>query len=140
MTSAETPNASFPSLAGPPNPAPIILQLNLRGALSVGFFGVLLTIFVMAFIDTMGSLIGVSARAGFLDAHGNLPQIERPMLADAIATMFAGLAGTTALGIHCPNLDAWHILASHLGVAVIGAVVGLVVGWAAENRKSILRP
>jgi len=59
----------------PPNPAPIMLQLNLRGALSVGFFGVLLTIFVMALIDTMGSLIGVSARAGFLDADGTLPQI-----------------------------------------------------------------
>lgn len=81
-------------LSMPPNPAPIMLKLDLRGALSVGFFGVLLTIFVMALIDTMGSLIGVSARAGFLDADGTLPQIERPMLADAIATMFAGLVGT----------------------------------------------
>jgi len=84
----------------PPNPAPIMLKLDLRGALSVGFFGVLLTIFVMALIDTMGSLIGVSARAGFLDADGTLPQIERPMLADAIATMFAGLVGTTTSGAY----------------------------------------
>ena len=84
----------------PPNPAPIMLKLDLRGALSVRFFGVLLTIFVMALIDTMGSLIGVSARAGFLDADGTLPQIERPMLADAIATMFAGLVGTTTSGAY----------------------------------------
>ncbi len=92
----------------PPNPAPIMLQLDLRGALSVGFFGVLLTIFVMALIDTMGSLIGVSARAGFLDADGTLPQIERPMLADAIATMFAGLAGTTTSGAYIESAAGVH--------------------------------
>ena len=84
----------------PPNPAPIMFQLDLRGALSVGFFGVLLSIFVMALVDTMGSLIGVSARAGFLDDDGTLPQIERPMLADAIATMIAGLVGTTTAGAY----------------------------------------
>jgi len=93
----------------PPNPAPIMLQLDLRGALSVGFFGVLLTIFVMALINTMGSLIGVSARAGFLDADGSLPQIERPMLADAIATMFAGLAGTTTAGAYIESAAGVHV-------------------------------
>jgi hypothetical protein len=66
--------------------------------------------------------------------------ILSPIMTGGATGLLAGLAGTTALGIHCPNLDAWHILASHLGVAVIGAVVGLVVGWAAENRKWILRP
>ncbi|MGB8413915.1 MAG: NCS2 family permease [Candidatus Binatus sp.] len=92
----------------PPNPAPIMLKLDLRGALSVRFFGVLLTIFVMALIDTMGSLIGVSARAGFLDADGTLPQIERPMLADAIATMFAGLVGTTTSGAYIESAAGIH--------------------------------
>ena len=82
----------------PPNPAPIMLKLDLRGALRPDFFGVLLTIFVMALVDTMGTLLGVSARAGLLDEAGNLPQIERPMLADALATAFAALAGTTTAG------------------------------------------
>ena len=93
----------------PPSPAPIMLQIDLRGALSVGFFGVLLSIFVMALIDTMGSLIGVSARAGFLEADGTLPQIERPMLADAIATMFAGLAGTTTSGAYIESAAGVHV-------------------------------
>jgi adenine/guanine/hypoxanthine permease len=34
----------------------------------------------------MGILIGASARAGFLDENGNLPQIERPMAADALSS------------------------------------------------------
>ncbi len=93
----------------PPNPAPIMLKLDFRGALSVGFFGVLLSIFVMALIDTMGSLIGLSARAGFLDADGSLPQIERPMLADAIATMFAGLAGTTTAGAYIESASGVQV-------------------------------
>jgi Negative regulator of sigma F len=67
-------------------------------------------------------------------------EILSPIMTGAATGLLAGLAGTTALEIHCPNLAAWHILASHLGVAVIGAVVGLLVGWALENRKLILRP
>jgi AGZA family xanthine/uracil permease-like MFS transporter len=82
----------------PPDLRPLLFQIDLRGALSWPFLGVLLTIFMMAFIDTLGSLIGLSARAGFLDADGRLPQIERPMLADAIATTVAGLIGTTTSG------------------------------------------
>ena len=93
----------------PPNPAPIMFQLDLREALSVGFFGVLLSLFVMALVDTMGSLIGVSARAGLLDANGTLPQIERPMLADAVATMFAGLVGTTTSGAYIESAAGVHV-------------------------------
>jgi AGZA family xanthine/uracil permease-like MFS transporter len=85
-------------ISGPPRLAPIFLALDIRGALRLDFLGVMLSIFVMALIDTMGSLVGVSARAGFLDERGNLPQIERPMIADALATTFAALAGTTTSG------------------------------------------
>lgn len=84
----------------PPSLAPIFLQLDIVGALSWGFFAVILTVFVMDFVDTMGTLIGVSARAGFLDENGNLPEIEKPMLADALATVFGALVGTTTTGTY----------------------------------------
>jgi adenine/guanine/hypoxanthine permease len=84
----------------PPSIAPIFLRLDFRGALTWGFFPVVLTFFVMAFVDTMGTLIGVSARAGLLDESGQLPQIERPMLVDALATTFAALVGTTTSGAY----------------------------------------
>ncbi|MBI5342186.1 MAG: NCS2 family permease, partial [Deltaproteobacteria bacterium] len=82
----------------PPDPSPILLQLDLRGALSLSFFPIVLTMFVMAFVDTVGTLIGLSARAGLLDEKGNLPDIEKPMLADALATTAAPLLGTTTTG------------------------------------------
>lgn len=89
---------SFVSM--PPSLRPLLFQADLKGALSWAFFPVVLTIFIMAFVDTMGTLIGVSARAGFLDENGNLPQIERPMLADALSTTFAALVGTTTSGAY----------------------------------------
>ena len=82
----------------PPDLRPILLKLDLQATLSPGFFPVILTVFVMAFVDTVGTLIGLSARAGLLDEKGNLPDIEKPMLADALATMVAPLLGTTTTG------------------------------------------
>jgi adenine/guanine/hypoxanthine permease len=82
----------------PPSLLPTLWQLDFRGALSWQAFPVVLTVFIMAFVDTMGTLIGVSARAGFLDEQGQLPQIERPMLVDAISTCLAPALGTTTAG------------------------------------------
>jgi AGZA family xanthine/uracil permease-like MFS transporter len=82
----------------PPSVTPVLWQLDFRGALTWEAFPVVLTIFIMAFVDTMGTLIGLSARAGFLDQHGQLPQIERPMLVDAISTCVAPALGTTTSG------------------------------------------
>lgn len=82
----------------PPSLSPIFLQLDIKGAFSVEFLPVILVLFIMAFVDTMGTLIGLSSRANLLDKDGNLPEIERPMMADAVATAAAGLLGTSTTG------------------------------------------
>jgi adenine/guanine/hypoxanthine permease len=87
-------------VSAPPSLWPTLFKLDWQSATTPSFFPVVLTIFVMAFVDTMGTLIGVSARAGFLDERGNLPQIERPMIADALATIFAAIVGTTTSGAY----------------------------------------
>jgi len=87
-------------VSAPPSVAPIVGQLDFRGAFTWRAFPVVLTIFIMAFVDTMGTLIGLSARAGFLDEQGQLPQIERPMLVDAVATSIAPVLGTTTAGAY----------------------------------------
>lgn len=84
----------------PPSISPIFLQLDIFGALTWGFFAVILTMFTMDLLDTMGTLIGASARAGFLDENGNIPEIGKPLLSDALATVFAGMAGTTTTGTY----------------------------------------
>ncbi|MDO9464949.1 MAG: NCS2 family permease [bacterium] len=84
----------------PPSIVPIFLKLDILGALKWGFFSVILTVFVMDFVDTLGTLIGVSYKAGFLDKNGNLPEIEKPMLCDSLATVVGALLGTTTTGTY----------------------------------------
>jgi AGZA family xanthine/uracil permease-like MFS transporter len=84
----------------PPALGPIVLQLNINDALSLKNLPIALIIFIMAFVDTVGTLIGLSARGGLLDENGNLPQIEKPMLADAAANLIAPLLGTTTTGAY----------------------------------------
>ncbi len=84
----------------PPSLAPILGQLDITGALTLKGLPIVVIIFVMAFVDTIGTLIGLSSRAGFLDARGNLPEIEKPMLADALANLVAPFVGTTTSGAY----------------------------------------
>jgi AGZA family xanthine/uracil permease-like MFS transporter len=83
----------------PPDISTTFLQLDLSGVFTLGMFPVVLTLFTMMFLDTMGTLIGLGARAGFLDKDGNIPGVEKPFLADALATTAGGLLGTTTNGV-----------------------------------------
>ncbi len=82
----------------PPSLSPILGQLDIAGALTLKAAPVVMIIFVLAFVDTIGTLLGLSARAGLLDAKGNLPEIEKPMLADALSNLVAPLVGTSTCG------------------------------------------
>jgi AGZA family xanthine/uracil permease-like MFS transporter len=83
----------------PPPVAPLFMHVDITGALTWGFIGVILSVLVLDFVDTLGTLIGLSARARLLDENGNLPEIEKPMLVDALSTIAAALFGTTTAGV-----------------------------------------
>ena len=80
--------------------APIALKLDIAGVLRLSFLPILLTLFLMSFLDTVGTLVGVGAAGGMLDERGNFPQIERPMTVDAIACIVSGLVGTSTSGAY----------------------------------------
>lgn len=84
----------------PPNLGGIFLQLDVIGALGLGFLNVILIIFILDFVDTIGTLIGLSFKAGLLDEKGNLPDIDKPMYCDAGATVAAACFGTTTCGAY----------------------------------------
>jgi hypothetical protein len=62
-----------------------------------------------------------------------------PRVTGAAAGLLAGLVTTSAQEIYCPILDASHILTWHLGVSLLGAVIGLTAGFAAEAAGKRLR-
>ena len=80
--------------------APIAFQLDIAGVLKVSFIPILLTLFLMSFLDTLGTLVGVGAAGKMLDEKGNLPDIERPMTVDAVACALSGLVGTSTSGAY----------------------------------------
>lgn len=81
----------------PPSLAPISFELDIWAALQFGYISFIFTFFVGDFFSTLGTLLGVSEKAGFLDKDGNLPNIHRPFWVDSLATMVGSLFGLTTL-------------------------------------------
>ena len=84
------------------------LDFSMFGQCFVGFgelfsapiasiLAVLITLLMVDMFDTIGTLIGAADKAGFLDENGNLPKIERAMLADAVATSAGAVFGTSTV-------------------------------------------
>lgn len=88
---------SFFSL--PASPAPTFLQLNFD--LLLQDFGkalpIILTLLLVDMFDNIGTLIGVTQRAGLLDASGKLPKAGRALVADSIAAILSSLLGTSTV-------------------------------------------
>lgn len=78
----------------------LLFKLDIPGVLQLSFLPVLLTLFLMGFLDTLGTLVATGAAANLLDEKGNLPEMEKPMLVDALSCMFAGVVGTTTSGAY----------------------------------------
>lgn len=61
---------------------------------------VMITLLMVDMFDTVGTLIGAADKAGFLDENGNLPKMERAMLADALATSIGAIFGTSTVSTY----------------------------------------
>jgi len=79
---------------------PVALKLDILSVLRLSFLPILLTLFLMSFLDTLGTLVGVGAAGKMIDEKGNFPDIERPMMVDAAACMFSALVGTSTSGAY----------------------------------------
>lgn len=84
---------------------PSIKDINLISAFNSIDFSIIkiadIIIIVFSFLfvdmfDTIGTLIGVSEKANFLDKDGKLPKIKQALLADAIATTAGAVIGTSS--------------------------------------------
>ncbi|RLM90717.1 NCS2 family permease [Halobellus sp. Atlit-38R] len=58
---------------------------------------VVFTFFFVDFFDTAGTLVGVGQAGNFLDEDGDLPDIDKPLMADAIGTTVGGMLGTSTV-------------------------------------------
>jgi len=84
-------------LSAPPTIAPTFFKLNISGAFNVGFITIIFTFFILDFFDTIGTLIGVSEKAGFIKKDGSLPRSKQALQADALATISGAILGTSTV-------------------------------------------
>jgi AGZA family xanthine/uracil permease-like MFS transporter len=92
------PPSAFVSL--PPSIKPTLFKFDFGPVLTASFMPILLTLFLMDFLDMMGSLIGCSSLAGFLDEKGNLPRAQGPLFVDSFSSVFGAAMGTTTAGTY----------------------------------------
>ena len=84
-------------ISAPPSIAPIAGKLSFSG---ISIFDFIVVVFAFLFVDlfdTLGTLIGVSTKAGFLDKEGKLPRIKGALFADALATTVGAVLGTSTV-------------------------------------------
>ena len=67
------------------------------GVLIFSIISVLLSLTMVDMFDTIGTLVGAASKGGFLDKDGNLPNANRALLADAIATSAGAVLGTSTV-------------------------------------------
>ncbi len=83
-------------LIGMPAPMdPVAFKLDIMGALTATLAAPILTFMFVDLFDSLGTMLAVSHEAGRVDENGRIPGIGKMLGADAVATVFGALVGTS---------------------------------------------
>jgi AGZA family xanthine/uracil permease-like MFS transporter len=74
-----------------------MFKLDIRGALNKGLLEIVFVFFFVDLFDNLGTLVAVTKRAGLIAADHSIPRLDRILLADATATVFGSLTGTSTV-------------------------------------------
>ncbi len=81
----------------PPSIAPVVMKFEWHNVLSIDMAICVLTFLFIDMFDTIGTLLGVSHRAGMVDEKGNIPHLTEAFMADAIGTAAGAMLGTSTV-------------------------------------------
>lgn len=83
--------------SAPPSLEPIMFKFDFSKLFTTDMAVVLFTFLFIDMFDTVGTLVGVGAKAGLLDEKGRLPRAKQALFADAIGTTFGACMGTSTV-------------------------------------------
>jgi AGZA family xanthine/uracil permease-like MFS transporter len=72
-------------------------KLDIRGALNKGLLEIVFVFFFVDLFDNLGTLVAVTKRAGLISADNGIPRLNRILFADATATVFGSMTGTSTV-------------------------------------------
>ncbi len=100
LTAFTTPGvARLPSQALALPDLSLIGRFDLVGPWTVLGLGAALAIFSIMlsdFFDTLGTVTGIAAEAGWLDSQGRLPRLNRVLLVDSLGALFGGVFSSSS--------------------------------------------
>ena len=79
----------------PPSLAPVLLQMDLAGAMKVGLVTVVFAFLFVDLFDNTGTLIALAHRGGFMRPDGTVPRLRGALIADSGAAMIGAAVGTS---------------------------------------------
>jgi len=79
----------------PPSLAPVLLQMDLAGAMQVGLVTVVFAFLFVDLFDNTGTLIALAHRGGFMRPDGTVPRLRGALIADSGAAMIGAAVGTS---------------------------------------------
>ena len=95
--------------SAPPSLAPVFCQFEWSSILSLDMAICVLTFLFIDMFDTIGTLIGVSNRAGMVDEQGNIPRLRHAFMADAIGTTLGAVLGTSTVTTYVESASGVNV-------------------------------
>jgi AGZA family xanthine/uracil permease-like MFS transporter len=83
-------------VAAPPSLEPTLLQMDVRGALTLAMAPIVAIFLFMVFFDTVGTLVGVAQQAGLM-RDDRLPRAREAFVSDAVGTVAGACLGTSTV-------------------------------------------
>ena len=93
----------------PPSLAPVFCQFEWESIASIDMIICVLTFLFIDMFDTIGTLIGVSNRAGMVDEQGNIPKLKQAFMADAIGTTLGAVLGTSTVTTYVESASGVNV-------------------------------
>lgn len=91
---------SFIPVSMPHSIEPTFMKFDFSHLLSIDMAIVVFVLIFMDLFDTLGTLIGVTAKSGLMDKNGKVPNMKQALMADAIATTAGAMCGTSTVGAY----------------------------------------
>ncbi|MNS07799.1 putative adenine permease PurP [compost metagenome] len=83
-------------ISTPPSIMPVLGQLEVLSVLKITFIAPIFSFLFVNLFDSIGTAIACSMEAGLVKEDGKMPHVKKVLEADAVATMFSGILGTSS--------------------------------------------
>ena len=85
---ADIMTLNVPSVSG------TLCQFDIKGALEFGIVSIIFSFTMVDLFETLGTLIGVTSKAGMVDENGDVKNLDKALTSDSVGTIMGAVIGT----------------------------------------------